>query len=78
MEADILKSLNFDLGNPTIKTILRYGVRQCLHTIFSSWKLLVQCTYYAEFDNTLDSFMFLLIWVCRRFNRVAEESNKVS
>lgn len=41
MEADILKSLNFDLGNPTIKTILRYGVRQCLHLYLSNALILL-------------------------------------
>lgn len=32
MEADILKSLNFEMGNPTIKTFLRQEDHQ--HAIF--------------------------------------------
>lgn len=55
MEADILKVLKFELGNPTIKTILRYGKWESFCISF------LLCIYYAEFDNTLYSFMFLLI-----------------
>lgn len=36
MESDILKFLNFEMGNPTIKTFLRYVLRlQILPFVFS-------------------------------------------
>lgn len=36
MEADVLKSLKFEMGSPTIKTFLRQGHYQ--HTILNSYQ----------------------------------------
>ncbi|KAJ0982080.1 hypothetical protein J5N97_010335 [Dioscorea zingiberensis] len=53
MESDILKSLNFEMGNPTIKTFLRRFMSQ--HNL----KLEFMCNYLAELS--------LLDYACVRF-----------
>jgi hypothetical protein len=54
MEADILKSLSFEMGNPTIKTFLRQGHHQhvILFVVYQSFMV------YRKADWT-DCFCFL-------------------